>query len=548
MVNNEKLRNMKKYILILLSVAALAWSCDDGKDGNIGQVQSLTAEPRIQGVVLKWTNPDVDNYYYSVVNYVNSDGDTVRMKVSKYSDYANMGSGYTSVLISGFTDTNTYEFFVTPFTSDGWPGPTQSVSCAPEDVASSYKYIASTAHATPLVEGAMVSWQNDYGRTVIVNITYTDINGNSQSKTVESSKTDSTEIYAFVDPTTITVTTGDENGNVSEPTEVSCTPIKGEIPHNRMFVPVCSSMWDPFPSDNLLDDNVETIWITNPGIAESEYGHWFIIDMRAPHMINWFELVRGSGGNANNVMSTAPSKVKFEYSNDGQNFTEIGTWDFDASLNYNHTFNFDPLIARWIRVYCVTPMPFTFMGEFLAYYADAADHYADEAASELQPDPDDDPTYYPSIEYMIPMPDAPSNWVNNITATATNADNPSQYLYETSGGDPWLPLSKMSGPVDGPVLVFQYKCNQTISCEFFWCPKGFGVGGPAGGKGTRFTINAADDWTTMKINFATSFSNFGWGSNANDQVRFDVGDGGGIELEIRNMHWRAAVDGDPDAI
>ena len=140
---------MKKYILILLAIAALSWSCDDGKDGNIGQVQSLTAEPRIQSVILKWTNPAVDNYYYSMVRYVDAAGDTVKMKVSKYSDYAKMGSGYTSVLIPGFTDTNTYEFFVTPVTSDGWPGPTQSVSCAPEDVASSYKYIASTAKAEP---------------------------------------------------------------------------------------------------------------------------------------------------------------------------------------------------------------------------------------------------------------------------------------------------------------------------------------------------------------------------------------------------------------
>ncbi len=174
------------------------------------------------------------------------------------------------------------------------------------------------------------------------------------------------------------------------------------------------------------------------------------------------------------------------------------------------------------------------MGEFLAYYADAADHYAAESAKELQPDPDDDPTYYPSIEYMIPMAGAPAGWVNNVTATATNPDNPSQYLYKTTGG------------VAGPVLVFQYKCNQSIRCEFFWCPKGFGVGGPAGGKETAFQVNAAAEWTTMKINFSNSFSSFGWGSNANDQVRFDVGDGGGIELEIRNMHWREYVEDDPN--
>ncbi len=36
--------NMKKYILILLAFVALAWSCDDGKDGNIDQVQSLNRE------------------------------------------------------------------------------------------------------------------------------------------------------------------------------------------------------------------------------------------------------------------------------------------------------------------------------------------------------------------------------------------------------------------------------------------------------------------------------------------------------------------------
>lgn len=113
---------MKKIIyLILIACSAIFLSCkeDSGmtKDGDI-VLSNLTAEPRIGAVVLKWDNPSASDYYYATVTYTNASGEEVKQKVSVYSVDSEKGEGHTSVRIGGFSDTNTYEFTVTPYTSD----------------------------------------------------------------------------------------------------------------------------------------------------------------------------------------------------------------------------------------------------------------------------------------------------------------------------------------------------------------------------------------------------------------------------------------------
>lgn len=87
------------------------------KDGDI-VLSNLTAEPRIGAVVLKWDNPSASDYYYATVTYNNASGEEVKQKVSVYSVDPDKGEGHTAVRIGGFADTNTYEFTVTPYTSD----------------------------------------------------------------------------------------------------------------------------------------------------------------------------------------------------------------------------------------------------------------------------------------------------------------------------------------------------------------------------------------------------------------------------------------------
>lgn len=174
--------------------------------------------------------------------------------------------------------------------------------------------------------------------------------------------------------------------------------------------------------------------------------------------------------------------------------------------------------------------------EFCAYYADAATHYAKESELELQPDPDDDPTYYPEIEYMIPL-----DGQNSLTFEATNPDDPSEYTFKTTGGDPFVRLAPLKKAAAGTVLVFQYKASADLACEFFWCKKGTD---PAGGKETVFDLKKTDEWKTFKINMVGAWNEGWWDGVPGDFVRFDIGDGAGETVVIRLMHWRAAEEGE----
>lgn len=154
--------------------------------------------------------------------------------------------------------------------------------------------------------------------------------------------------------------------------------------------------------------------------------------------------------------------------------------------------------------------------EFCAYYADAATHYAKESELELQPDPDDDPTYYPEIEYMTP-----TATVNNLKFTQSNPDNPSEYTFETTGGDSWVHLAPLKKQAAGTVLVFQYKSTGNLRCEFFWIKPG--APRPAGGVETFFDIKKTDEWKTFKMNMA------------NDWIKTDPNNGkfnGGMEFLV----------------
>jgi len=108
-----------------------------------------------------------------------------------------------------------------------------------------------------------------------------------------------------------------------------------------------------------------------------------------------------------------------------------------------------------------------------------------------------------------------------------------------------LPLQALKKDAAGTVLVFQYQSTAQLMCEFFWCNGGFGVGGPAGGKETAFTIRQTKEgeWKTLKQNMAGPFAQWGFGK-AGDTVRFDIGDGPGQTVVVRNMHWRAAEPGE----
>lgn len=225
---------------------------------------------------------------------------------------------------------------------------------------------------------------------------------------------------------------------------------------------------------NLLDNNVSTAWSgSNNDIV------WVAIDLGGVHRINWFELV----GNSKDRDGQPVALMVFDSKEPVADMSQahyLGKFEYNPEHIYNHAYKLEnPIDTRFILI-AFPSVQRVSITEFCAYYADAATHYAKESELELQPDPDDDPTYYPEIEYMIPL-----DGQNSLTFEATNPDDPSEYTFKTTGGDPFVRLAPLKKAAAGTVLVFQYKASADLACEFFWCKKGTD---PAGGKETFFNL------------------------------------------------------------
>lgn len=529
----------------MIACAALFASCNDDSHGrgegsseNV-DLANLTAEGRIGQVVLKWQNPTNPDYYYSMVSYVNAAGETVRQKISVYSEDKDKGAGYTSAKILGFEDTNNYEFSVTPYTSYGVAGKTETVSCKPEDAQFAYKYIPETVTIEPAVEGAVVKWVNEYEIPVTVRISFKNLLGETVVKDVTGDSDGNLAIGAFVDPTEVTVIAINKAGTAqSEPVTVTATPTKGEIPRVNYSIPEYTGgiLGGGMEITKLIDGNWQTTWHSSTSASGPVY---FVVDLSAVYQVAMVEFVkRTDDPNA----SGYPELITVYTSTDNVNYTEVGTHEFDASLVFNHVVSFEPVKARYIKVHMTHSGGWTHLAEFVAYsHKDAPTRYAEQAAAELVPDPDDDDNYYPETEYLRPMLPTDSwyneGWYNNVKVTQSNPEaDPSEWTYETTGGDSWLPLARLENDAAGPKLIFRYTSTGNLMCEFFWCKGGF-PNGLAGGRETAFNISKTDKWKTCKVDMSGAWATHGWPGKAGDGVRFDIGDGAGQTVVIKLMRW-----------
>ena len=537
---------MKKYIyMMMIACAAIFASCNDdthgrgeGSSENV-DLSNLTAEGRIGQVVLKWQNPTNPDYYYSMVEFVNAAGETVKQKVSVYSEDKDKGTGYTSAKILGFEDTNNYEFIVTPYTSYGIAGKSETVSCKPEDAQFAYKYIPETVTVEGAVEGAVVKWVNEYEIPVTVKVSFKNLMGETVVKEVKGNSNGSLTIGAFVDPTEVTVTASNAAGTAtSEPVVVVAEPAKGEIPRVNYSIADYSGgiLGGGMEIEKLIDGNWQTTWHSSTSAAGPLH---FTVDLSTVYQVSMVEFVkRTDDPNA----SGYPEHMEVFTSLDNSNFTKVGEHEFDASYVFNHVVAFEPVNARYVKVTFTHSGGWSHLAEFVAYsHKDVTTRYAEQAAAELVPDPDDDDTYYPETEYLRPMLPSDSwyqaGWYNNVKVTHSNPEeDPSEYTYETTGGDSWLPLAPLENDAAGPKLIFRYTSTGNLMCEFFWCKGGF-PNNLAGGRETPFNISKTDKWKTFKMDMSGAWSAHGWPGKKGDGVRFDIGDGADQKVVVKLMRW-----------
>jgi hypothetical protein len=122
---------------------------------------------------------------------------------------------------------------------------------------------------------------------------------------------------------------------------------------------------------------------------------------------------------------------------------------------------------------------------------------------------------------------------NNITVTAQEGD---WFRMETTGGDPWIYTSALTGDLNAPpgaVFVrMEYRAPKAVTNAEFFFAKPNAAGGVETGQ--VLTFAQADDWTAWEVDISDWAGQFEWGA-AGHRLRFDVGNDGGFTLDVRNM-------------
>lgn len=125
---------------------------------------------------------------------------------------------------------------------------------------------------------------------------------------------------------------------------------------------------------------------------------------------------------------------------------------------------------------------------------------------------------------------------NQMTVSQDNEDNPYEYTFATTGGDPNIPCNGMPKPIPGKTLVFRYQTSAAFAFEIFWCNAG---GGAAGGRSTTVNVpaNPEGEWATFRYDYTEAMAKHSWKGDTGDFMRFDLGNKSGVNIQMKNIHF-----------
>jgi hypothetical protein len=157
------------------------------------------------------------------------------------------------------------------------------------------------------------------------------------------------------------------------------------------------------------------------------------------------------------------------------------------------------------------------------------DTSTNDFTASVKPTANPDDIINPKYEYIT------FGWgTNQVSYSQSNPDNPYEYTFVTSGGDPNLYCNKFKTNSPGTILKFRYKSNKSFNLELFWANPG---GGAAGGRSDSFSVPASADWSTWAVDMSAFFAKRSWTPGIGYFFRFDCGGEAGITLQLRNMHF-----------
>ena len=350
------------YILGIVVLFSAMTSCnrdDNSGGGSINPVTDVQVTPYYGSVILNWSVPIDEDYYYTLVSYVNAEGKKVNKKISCYDTKS---TGRTEAIIGGFKDENTYTFTLTSYNLAGAASESVNISGTPKSTEAAKDYIVTTVKAASAVQGAEVSWTNETGVENYLIVSFLDGKGVRKEKKFNATVSGKGIVASFVKATTLTVAVENAEGKKSASRQLEVTPTLGALSKSAMKIYSVSSEWGGNLASYLLDNDIYTIWHTQL----SGYPHNVVIDLGSEYYVSEIELVRRQDDSGNGQW--APNRVQFLYSLDAKDFTNIGEFDFDVQQIYGHEYSFAPVYGRYIKMIGLSGgQPWMHMAEIYFY-------------------------------------------------------------------------------------------------------------------------------------------------------------------------------------
>ncbi len=354
---------MKKtyYSFCILLIVIFLFACKDEDGGTPpGQVANVEITPGHGELILKWTNPSDQNYYYVDIEFVDSQGKNRSRKVSHYAN---------ADTIIGFADTQSYTFSLTSYSYTGQASAAVTASASPLEPA--FASVINTVDVVPDFGGAIVTWTNETGKPTTVKVSYPDNDGQKTTTLFTANESGKGYISGLnTNLRSFDVVVSDKANNSSVVRSFEVTPLEEvKISKSKWTVVSFSSeeASGEGPSNgrviHAIDDDISTFWHSQWSGVSPGYPHWFIIDMNQTVTISRFQLYRRQGD------SRGSDLIKFYCSMDGTTWVDLGEFPFDRNINdaQNYRIVSNPQ-ARFFKFEAIEgPNNFTHMAEISVY-------------------------------------------------------------------------------------------------------------------------------------------------------------------------------------
>ncbi|MDR1882620.1 MAG: DUF4959 domain-containing protein [Prevotella sp.] len=310
---------MKKpgYIFYLTVSCLLFAACseDEGikRSGSApapAPVDKVAAASGPGEIIVKWQNPDDENFFYVNVSYKDAKGVTHNRKTSKYKE-ADAATGLVADTIGGFADSNEYEFTLTACNEYGdASGPVTVTGQAGESI---LKQIPKTISVKDDFGGVAIGWTNNSGKEAYIIVAYADPANENRIKkeSIDASKSGTVNITGLPGNVSKNFDLSVRDGffNESEVVTYTAVPlVEIKIDKSRWSIPgynpnsAAETIGYSSQAINegtankaiaIIDDNVtSTFWHASWSNPSTVYPHWIVVDMDREVTISRVELVR----------------------------------------------------------------------------------------------------------------------------------------------------------------------------------------------------------------------------------------------------------------